>query len=98
MQAACHKLGGVGSHKDTAEYKSECDKTVGKARVTLMEKKMLEALVIAKNSTAAESLDSALSEIKLQTQNMGQIKPSDIHPTIWTSCGLLMRGDSPFQQ
>ena len=60
---------------------------------------MLEALVLANTATAdtPETLDKALLEIKLQTQNMGQIKPTDIHRTIWTSCGLLMRRESPFQ-
>ena len=60
---------------------------------------MLEALVLAKTATAdtPETLDKALSEIKLQTRNMGQINPTDINFTIWTSCGVLMRGESPFQ-
>ena len=65
---------------------------------------MLEALVLARTTTegqgkdTAATLEKALSEIKLQTQNMGQIKPTDLHSTIWLSCGLLMRGDSPFQK
>ena len=93
------------SYPDTAEYKSDCNQIVAKAKVTLMEKKMLEALVLARTTAKGQdgvaeddTLEKALSEIKLQTQNMGTIKPTDLHTTIWTSCGLLMRGDSPFQK
>ena len=67
---------------------------------------MLEALILARTTNEGQddsvatqdTLQKALSEIKLQTQNMGQIKPTDLHTTIWSSCSLLMRGDSPFQK
>ena len=66
-----------------------------------MEHAMLEALMLAKTAvdadTRAESeatTSQALSDIKLQTQNMGQTKATDLHPTLWSCCSKLMRGET----